>query len=159
MREIIIFTAQYLIFIMAAIALLWLIMLPWTQNKKIWLWMLLFLPVSYVIKTIAGKLYYNPRPFVILHFKPIVEHAANNGFPSGHAFWSMALAAIVFPFNKKLGSLLALLALLVARGRVAALVHHPIDVVASIAIVAVVGLVLWNFVYPYARTKIALKKL
>lgn len=85
-------------------------------------------PISYLGAKILGKFYYSARPFVVENIKPLVAHAANNGFPSDHTLLTMTVAAIVFYFNKKVGLVLALLAILVGYARIAARIHHQIDI-------------------------------
>ncbi len=54
----------------------------------------------------------------------------------------MAIASLVFIYNRKLGSLLAVISFIVGFSRVLAGIHHPIDIIGAmgIAIVAVVGM-------------------
>src|SRR5205809_383729 len=90
--------------------------------------------LSYILAFIAGKLYFDPRPFASNHFKPLIAHVANNGFPSDHALLSFTLASIVFVFNKKWGIVLFILGLFVSSARVVAGIHSPIDILGSFVI-------------------------
>ncbi len=98
-------------------------------------------PLAYLISRISSLFYYDPRPFVVGHFTPLIAHAADNGFPSDHMLLTGAVATIVWFFNKKLGAFLWVLALLIGWARVAAGVHHWTDIVGSIVIVLVSGAV------------------
>lgn len=80
------------------------------------------------------------RPFVVLHFRPLIAHAADAGFPSDHATAAGAIAAGLFFVSWRLGLLSTLLALLVAFSRVYVGVHFPQDVAAGLALGAVVAL-------------------
>ena len=83
------------------------------------------------------------RPFQQLGVDPGAAYLDNPGFPSDHALFVTAiLAAVWFSTKSKLLSgMLLVLVILVAVGRVLALVHTPWDVIAGIAI-ALVG-ALW----------------
>ena len=136
-NEIIVFAADYLIVIIALLA----VFFWWRQTKAlkkeiIWRAAISF-PIIFIISRIMGALYYNPRPFVLLNVTPFVAHIADNGFPSDHTLLSAASAALVFSFNKKWGAVLFILAILVGVGRVAALVHHPVDILGSLAAASV----------------------
>ena len=86
---------------------------------------------------IANHLYFDPRPFVAGHFTPLVPHAPDNGFPSDHTLLVSAVAMIGTLWNRRLGMVLWILAILVAVGRVYVGVHHVLDVAGSIVISSV----------------------
>lgn len=106
--------------------------------------------LAYMVGVIGGLVYYDPRPFVVGHFKPLILHAPDNGFPSDHALLVSAIAAVGTLWNKKLGFVLWILAVFVAAGRVYVGVHHTIDVVGSFIISALTIYVVWRLFY---RTK------
>ncbi len=94
-------------------------------------------PLSFIVNEIAHRLFFNPRPFVILGVQPLIAHAADNGFPSDHAVLSMAIASLAFVMNRRIGIGLAVLSVLIGLARVGARVHHPVDVLAGMAIAMV----------------------
>ncbi len=98
----------------------------------------------YMLGILANHLYFDPRPFVVGHFTPLVPHAPNNGFPSDHALLVSALAAVGMFWNRWLGVVLWTLAIVVAISRVYVGVHHPIDVLGSMAF-AISGVSAWYF--------------
>ena len=129
MNSLIIFGAKYLFIIVALIYVL-----AWAQaNRKYKIQMAAALIlagiIAVILDKIAGKLYYDPRPFVTHHIKPLVAHSADNGFPSEHTLFTMAVSAVLVFFRPKLGILSFILAILVGVSRVAAHVHSPIDIV------------------------------
>ncbi|HEU0050894.1 MAG TPA: phosphatase PAP2 family protein, partial [Patescibacteria group bacterium] len=134
MNTVIFFAAKYLFLVIILLLLVFLIRLDKDSRRKAVLFSLLYLPVAFILSRIAGRLFYDPRPFVSGGFTPIISHAADNGFPSDHALLAFALATIAFTFNKKWGIGLLLLAVLVAMGRVFSGVHSTIDVVGSAGI-------------------------
>jgi undecaprenyl-diphosphatase len=90
--------------------------------------------VASIVDKVAGKLYYDPRPFVTHNVTPLIAHAADNGFPSEHTLFTFTIAAVLYFYRPKLSYLAFGLALLVGLGRVAAHVHSPIDIIGGIAI-------------------------
>ncbi|HEU5187652.1 MAG TPA: phosphatase PAP2 family protein [Candidatus Saccharimonadales bacterium] len=94
-----------------------------------------------------GSLFYQgERPFVHLGQEAKAAFLDNPGFPSDHTLLVFAVTLIVWASTKNvaLSLLLLFLSVLVAIGRVAALVHSPTDVIggmvfAFIAVVAVYG--------------------
>ena len=137
MDSLIIFGAKYLFI---AVVLLWI--LSWLQanrrsRKQIFLATTVTIVVAGILDKLGSILYYDPRPFVTHHIQPLVTHAAENGFPSEHTLFSMALAATILCFRPKLGWVAMVIALIVGIARVAADVHSPIDIVGG----ALIGLI------------------
>jgi undecaprenyl-diphosphatase len=151
MDSIIIFAAKYLIFLLALGWFSSWLLIPKTKRK----FYLIFFALSFVLAIIGdkllGSLFNNPRPFVTEGIKPLVEHTADNGFPSGHTLWSMMFATTTFSFNQKLGIILGLLALLVGVGRILAHVHHSIDILGSIALAIGATYLAWIVVKKYFK--------
>lgn len=136
-KELIIFSAQYLPFIIAAIAICFLFTLASEKRKEIIKFFLFSAVIALLFEKVLNYFIYTPRPFVSEGVTPLFSHAANNGFPSEHTLFAMVIATVVFVYSKKLGLLLMLLALLVGITRVLAKVHHPVDIAGSIAIAVV----------------------
>ena len=90
--------------------------------------------LTYAIGIIGNHVYFDPRPFVVGHFIPLIPHAPDNGFPSDHVLLVSAIASIGMFWNRRLGVVLWILAIIVAIARVWVGVHHPIDVLGSITI-------------------------
>ena len=149
MNQLILFTAQYLYIF--SIIILGLYFLLLAKEKKIGF--LLFsgadLGITYLIGLLAGSLYYNPRPFVAQHIIPLFAHAPDNGFPSDHVLLAGALASIVFCYNRKLGILLYLIALVIGVARVLSGVHHWLDIIGSLIITIAVCFVVYRIAHKY----------
>ncbi len=134
MHTIITFIAQYLLFILIAIAgIYWL-----KQNNKAKL-KIVFVGIvgsliAFILMKIGAALFYDPRPFVTHNVVPYFQHAADNGFPSDHASLAAVLAATLFFASRKLGIALFVGAILVGSARVIAHVHSPIDIIGGLAI-------------------------
>jgi undecaprenyl-diphosphatase len=140
--------AKYLFLLIIAAAGIWAVRQPRQRLKRVFLFGLVVLPLAYVGGLIAGRLYDDPRPFVVGHFTPLVAHEPDNGFPSDHLLLCASVAAVVVCFQWKLGLMLWVLTAIVAVCRVYVGVHHAVDVIASMLIVAfvavVVRLALWK---------------
>jgi len=130
-------SAKYLFVAPIVILGMYVLRQKWSAKKPMILFALPALILTYAVGVAGNHLYFDPRPFVVGHFTPLVAHAPDNGFPSDHTLLVSAIAAIGFCWNRKLGAVLAALALIVGVARVAVGLHHPIDVVASMAIAAV----------------------
>lgn len=128
MDSIIVFCAQYLfLFVIAGICIAW---LKTTKNLKVQFIAATILAgaIAYILSRIASKLYYDPRPFVTEHVKPLIAHQTDNGFPSDHALLTGTLTAITYFFNKKIALGMLILTVIIGIARVLAKVHSPLDI-------------------------------
>lgn len=95
------------------------------------------------VNQVVASFWFEPRPFVTLHgVHVLLAHSADDSFPSDHAVIAGALAVGTLLFARKWGILAAVVAVLLAFARVYAGMHYPLDVLAGLAIGAVVALVL-----------------
>jgi undecaprenyl-diphosphatase len=79
------------------------------------------------------------RPFVAIpKALLLIDHSANAGFPSDHATAAGAVACAVFFVSWQLGTVTAVVALLIAFSRVYVGVHYPQDVLAGLGLGAAV---------------------
>lgn len=134
MDTLIILTAEYLYLFVILIAAVYISTLNKVGKIQIAKLSLFTLPLAYIVSKILELFIYDPRPFVVEHIKPLIAHAADNGFPSDHTLLTMTIASIIFVYNRKLGVILAGLAIAIGAARVFAGVHHPFDIIGSIAI-------------------------
>lgn len=92
------------------------------------------------------------RPFMILGVDPKAAYLNNPGFPSDHVLFVFTITFIVWASTKHKGwsTLLFALSVLIAIGRVAALVHTPLDVVGGFVAALLAGTLVygWNFYRP-----------
>jgi undecaprenyl-diphosphatase len=132
----------------------------------LWLCLLIFLIVSFkkywkmvaealiaavftrfVLAEIIRRIWFRPRPFVALHFVPLINQSpAEASFPSGHASFYFALSTIVFYYNKKAGILFYIASFLIVIARVFVGIHWPSDILAGAVLGILMGWLLnWFF--------------
>src|SRR5665213_285558 len=159
MDNIIIFCASYLyLFVIVGIGIAW---LRTTKNLKVQFIIATVIAgaVAFILSRIASKLYYDPRPFVTEHIKPLIYHAADNGFPSDHALITGTLTAITYFYNKKVASAMLVLTIVIGVARVMAKVHSPLDIGAG-WIFGIIGAIVGYYAAQYflsrqkAKTKL-----
>lgn len=85
------------------------------------------------------------RPFEILGVSPGAAYLNNPGFPSDHALFAMTLVlAVLFETKQRFIAIgLFILTVLMCIGRVAALVHTPLDVIGGV-LIACAGIVWYD---------------
>jgi undecaprenyl-diphosphatase len=134
--------AKYLFVVIAGIAFVYFSKQSRDEQKRIVIFAVLALPLTFIVSKIGALLYFDPRPFVVGHFIPLIPHEPDNGFPSDHVLLCASIAAVVFTSNRYLGLVLLLLTLLVGVSRVHTGIHHLIDIIGSLVMAfAVAGLV------------------
>jgi len=93
---------------------------------------------AYLVATLIASIYQPEfeRPFQILGQKAGAYYLNNPGFPSDHVLFCMAITLAVWfeAKRKKIALSLLILTILVALGRVLALVHTPLDVLGGFII-------------------------
>jgi len=139
--QIIIFCAQYLPFLILGIAVIFFARLEKSRRISALVLFATSSVIAFIADKILNRLIESPRPFMVNDIVPLFPHSADNGFPSEHVLFAMVIASVVFAYSRKLGIVLGILALVIGLARVAAYVHHPIDVLGGmlIAFVAVSG--------------------
>ena len=148
----IIFGAKYLLLVVGVLVLAWFLKQSRVTQKRLIFFAAAALPLIFVISRIVTLFYYDPRPFVVGHFIPLIPHEPDNGFPSDHTLLGAAIAAIVYPFSKKVSVVAWLLTILMGIFRVLAGVHQPIDIIGSIIIAIFVGLITRRLVKRHLET-------
>lgn len=132
-----IFSAKYLIVLSPLLALWIFYVAPSEIRKQIFLQSVLTLPLALGLSVLARHFYFDPRPFVVEYFTPLISHVADNGFPSDHVLLLATLASLITIFHRRMGVFLWLITLVVGIARVYVGVHHPIDIFGSILIALV----------------------
>lgn len=111
---------------------------------------------AYMLAKIVGYIYQPNalRPFEILGAQAGASYLDNPGFPSDHVLFVTAIAcAVWFETRRKvLALMIGIGVIVVAVGRVLALVHAPIDIVGGM-VIALIG-ALWYGARPPMRKEI-----
>ena len=112
----------------------------WTLNSKQRKNLLALLVIggflSVVFAKLGGHFYSNPRPFFKDNVTPYFMASDYNGFPSDHTLLASFLGFAALSYWRRVGNGLLVLAALIGWARVAAGVHHFVDVVASFLLTA-----------------------
>jgi membrane-associated phospholipid phosphatase len=141
MDSVIAWLANYLLFAMAAVALIsWLTREDLPSKKRSAVVAVTGLVFAAVTSSSAAGLHTDPRPFVqnpALH--PLIKHSADNGFPSDHCIAAGLLTSVVILRHRLTGAVLGGAAVVLAAARVAAHVHHLQDVLAGLALGVLAG--------------------
>lgn len=140
----IIFGAKYLfVAVILIVAYVW---LRQSKRRKLEMALAVILAgtIAFVASRIAGKLYYDPRPFLTHNVKPLVPYSGDNGFPSDHSLLSMTLAAAAYFYSRKWSLAAGAIAVIVGVSRVLAHVHSPVDILGAWAISIVAAAVAYG---------------
>jgi undecaprenyl-diphosphatase len=132
MDSIIIFCAKYLFILIPLLFLLAVYQANRKDQKRLIIAVVIAVAIAAILDKIGGKLYYDPRPFVSHNLKPLITHAADNGFPSEHTLFTMTISGVIYLNRKRLGMLALAVSLAVGAARIAAHVHSPIDILGAI---------------------------
>jgi membrane-associated phospholipid phosphatase len=101
------------------------------------------------LAAVIGAVYYVPRPFVVEHFTPLIQHAADASFPSDHLAAMGSVVAAAWIVARRLALATAAASLVVAFARVYVGVHWVTDVAAGFILGLVCGVVAWRL-YAFA---------
>ncbi len=147
-----IFGAKYLYLIIIVISFIWFLIQPKPRQREILIITCICLPLVIILFEIVSNLYYDPRPFVLGHFKPLIPHKADNGFPSHHMLLVSFVSALIFLFDRRASFILWVLALFVGFSRVYAGVHHIIDIAGSL-LISIISVSLGCFFIKYLKNR------
>ena len=128
MDAVIVFVANYLY--LFVILILGIAVLQESKDKRVKFVAAIIVSgiIAFILSRIAGKIYYDKRPFVREHIKPLFYHKPDNGFPSDHALLTGTLTAIAYFYNKKWATVMLIPTILIGIARVLARVHSPLDI-------------------------------
>lgn len=87
--------------------------------------------LSLIFAKVGAHFYFQARPFIGDNVKPLFIASHVNGFPSDHTLLASFLGFAAFRYSKKYGVALLILAALIGWARVAAGVHHLLDIVGA----------------------------
>ena len=137
-------SAKYLPIVFAlALVALWLSWRP--RNQRGALLAGVSALVALGLGQIIGKAFPRPRPYLSHTVNQLIPPSLDTSFPSDHAILGFAVAVTVWRYNRRAGTVLLALALLMAIARVLVGAHYPADVLGgallgSVTSVALTGL-------------------
>ncbi|MBI4132081.1 MAG: phosphatase PAP2 family protein [Candidatus Sungbacteria bacterium] len=103
---------------------------------------------------IIRAFYNRPRPFESLtELNELVLHDGGGSFPSGHASFYFALAAVISRYYPRTSILFYIAAILLTGARVAAGIHWPLDILGGAVIGITVGLLVHSILAEIFRKK------
>jgi undecaprenyl-diphosphatase len=138
MHELIKIVAQYFVVITVLIAACIFIKLRGKKQRINFIVLVIVGGIlSLVMASLGSHLIHDPRPFVVGHFKPLIAHSNDNGFPSDHVLLSSFLGFVILKYSKKLGLVVLILAALIGVARMAAGLHHLEDIIGSFVIAGI----------------------
>lgn len=140
------FMADWLIVFMAVICVLAIIKTTHRSLKRVFADAIVVLAIGFVLTRLLSLFYQGYRPYVELGIEPGAWAANNPGFPSEHAMVAMSLVLIAWATtrNRSLSVLLLGCAFAVCLGRVAALVHTPVDIIFGALCACLAALIVYN---------------
>ena len=91
------------------------------------------------INQLINIFYFHARPFMDGLGKTLIEHKAENSFPSDHTTFVISIALMLLTFKgiRKIGVAATLLALWCGVARVYLGVHYPFDILGAVAVALV----------------------
>jgi len=132
-----IFLAEYALYV---VGILFLILLIWKKNRL----MIISAGISVVLSRLVVaeiiKIFsHRARPYVSLEAinKLVLENGDFKSFPSGHATIFFAIAMAIYFFNKKLGIIFFISAIIISIARIFVGIHWPSDIIGG----AVIGII------------------
>lgn len=127
-----IYGAKYLYIMVLAIAGLSFLQMKRKKQKELFVLAVVSFPIVLLVSKIGAYLYFNPRPFVVEHFTPLLAHDPDNGFPSDHTLLLSSVTMLFAIYQRKISYLLFTLTIVVGFSRIYVGIHHAVDIVGSI---------------------------
>jgi len=140
-----IFMAEYMVFVLAFIALIF-----WFTRREENRMMIISATISFILAEmmgkIAGTLHSNNQPFAELsNVNKLIEKAVDNSFPSDHTILFFAFCMTFFIYQKRWRYIWIMLALVVGISRIWVGVHYPADVIVG-AIISIFSTFIASFI-------------
>lgn len=104
-----------------------------------------------ILTELIRFLYHRPRPFVALEKVKLLipKDSLEASFPSGHASLLFAIAFAVWLYDRKIGAILIVAAVLMSFARIYTGVHYPSDIIGGIVVALVSVLVVSKIIRRY----------
>ena len=120
---------------LATVEVLLMVLLGISGRRRSAMEMLAWVGVMYIGCEALGRVWPRRRPFERLSgIRTLTTHSAGRSFPSRHVASGLMMASIGAEEHARLGSLMAVVALLLGASRVVAGLHYPSDVAAGVVL-------------------------
>lgn len=149
----IIFSAQFLPWVLAAGLVWWLARQSPRLRPPLFLGLLASGGLAWLAAIMIQTLYFHPRPWVVFAGAHSLLTAGSNSFPSAHAAFFFAIGVFIYRRGKAWGRLYLAGAVLISLARVAAGLHWPADIAGGLAL----GFLAAGLVELLVRTKLKYK--
>lgn len=106
-----------------------------------------------ILKNVVAR----PRPCWRDAIHMLIAIPKDYSFPSGHTMAAFAAASAAFPWSKKVGILLAVIAAFMAASRLYFYVHYPTDILAGLGIGVILGVLAFQIVKRYIVSRFDIK--
>jgi membrane-associated phospholipid phosphatase len=98
--------------------------------------------ISILLAKVGAHLFNDQRPYISDGTAPLFPHSGDpNGFPSDHTLLSALLAFTALYYSRPAGIFLLVVAAFIGVARVAAHVHHAVDIIGSFVITGIAYLI------------------
>ncbi len=105
-----------------------------------------------VVQFLKWQIFLHPRPFVALpDVTKLINISGFDSFPSGHAAIFMALATIIYIYNRRLGMIFGILTIFIGLTRVMAGVHYPFDILTGFVVGFVMAIISYQLLIYLSR--------
>jgi undecaprenyl-diphosphatase len=134
-------SAKYLPVVLALVLVaLWLTWKP--QNQRGAFLAAASALIALGIGQLVGYTLPRPRPYLAHSVNLLITRSVDTSFPSDHATLGLAVAVMVWQYNRRIGAWLLILAFALAFSRVYVGAHYPSDVLGGAVLGAVASLVI-----------------
>lgn len=122
-------------------AYFWYWRLPRADRRRSLIFLIALAVLSLLFAFIGQHAYVNPRPPFKDGAVPLFKPSDYNGFPSDHTLLASVIGFWIYKYNRRLGVGLLVLAIIIGWSRVAAHVHHAVDIAGAFLMVGVAYLI------------------
>lgn len=147
------FCATYILYLMGVALLVALFLRRERLTVNILLRIALMAALAFGLSLVLGRVIPDTRPYLVTHIAPLVDVAADNGFPSDHVLLAATVTTALWWLDRRLILPFAVATLLIMLARMGVGAHHTLDVIGSVAIVLVAFAVAVSIPLPTAWDK------
>lgn len=132
-----IFGANYLIFLVPLISMILFFRSKDARNRKAVLLYFLAFIVGFILLKLLGLFIYEPRPFMTLGTKPLISFSTDDSFPSDHTLVMSIITFSYFYYRTKIRWALLIMTVWVGLSRIYVGVHYPLDILGGLLLGAI----------------------